>query len=90
MLHALSFAAAHVGAMRLIYRETPQSAAAMAQTLYSATSGGLLIGLATLLSGWLYDASGARGYWAMAAIVAAGGVVGLFLLAPRARTATSA
>lgn len=84
-LHALSFAAAHVGAMRLIYRETPQNSAAMAQTLYSATSAGLLLGAATLASGWLYDAVGPNGYWAMAGIVAAGGVTGLFLLLPRAQ-----
>lgn len=87
-LHAVSFAATHVGAMRLIYREAPPGAAAMAQTLYAATSSGLLMGAATFLSGWLYDVSGARGYWAMAAIAAAGGAVALLLLAPRARTAT--
>ncbi len=82
-LHALSFAAAHVGAMRLIYRETPDSAAGMAQTLYSSFSSGLLLGAATLLSGWLYDWGGARGYWAMAAIAGVGGLVGLFLLTPK-------
>lgn len=82
-LHALSFAAAHVGAMRLIYRETPDNAAAMAQTLYSSLSSGLLLGAATLLSGWLYDWSGVRGYWAMALIAGIGGVFALFLLAPK-------
>lgn len=82
-LHALSFAAAHVGAMRLIYREAPDSAAAMAQTLYSSLSAGLLLGAATVLSGWLYDWGGARGYWAMAGLAAAGGLIGLFLLRNR-------
>lgn len=82
-LHALSFAAAHVGAMRLIYRETPDNAAAMAQTLYSSLSSGLLLGAATLLSGWLYDWGGVRGYWAMALIAGFGGVAALFLLAPK-------
>jgi len=88
-LHALSFAAAHVGAMRLLFREAPESSPAMAQTLYSATSAGLLMGAATLLSGVLYDAGGARGYWAMAAIAAVGGVLALLLLKPAVRTATS-
>jgi PPP family 3-phenylpropionic acid transporter len=89
-LHALSFAAAHVGAMRLLFREAPEHAAAMAQTLYAALSAGLLMGLSTLASGLLYDAVGARGYWAMAGITAAGGALGLLLLrpAPRAPSAT--
>lgn len=78
-LHALSFAAAHAGAMRLLYRDTPESSAAMAQTLYAALSGGLLMGAATLLSGVLYDAAGARGYWAMAAITLTGGAMALLL-----------
>jgi MFS transporter, PPP family, 3-phenylpropionic acid transporter len=82
-LHALSFAAAHVGAMRIIYRETPESAAGMAQTLYSSLSSGLLLGAATLLSGWLYDWGGVRGYWAMALIAIVGGVAALFLLTPK-------
>lgn len=82
-LHALSFAAAHVGAMRLIYREAPDNAAAMAQTLYSSISAGLLLGMATVLSGWLYDWGGARGYWAMAVIAGLGGLIALFLLAPK-------
>lgn len=90
-LHMLSFAAAHVGAMRLIYREAPPSAAAMAQTLYSAMSSGLLIGAATLLSGVLYDAGGAKGYWAMALLAAIGGALAFMLLkpAPRGPIATS-
>ncbi|MGH6949239.1 MAG: MFS transporter, partial [Vitreimonas sp.] len=84
-LHALSFAATHVGAMRLLYRDAPESSAAMAQTLHAALSAGLLMGAATLLSGHLYDVAGAKGYWAMAAMAAAGGVLALPLLAPRPR-----
>ncbi|HVK79993.1 MAG TPA: MFS transporter [Verrucomicrobiae bacterium] len=89
-LHALSFAAAHVGVMRLLYRDTPEAQAGMAQTLYAALSGGILIGASTLLSGVLYDAVGARGYWAMALIVLAGGLLALRLLnpAPRVKNAT--
>lgn len=88
-LHALSFAAAHVGAMRLLYREAPESSAGMAQTLYAALSGGILMGAATLLSGPLYDRVGAQGYWAMAAIVLAGGLLALFLIAPAQRPSTA-
>ena len=57
----------------------------MAQTLYAALSAGLLMGAATLLSGHLYDVAGAKGYWAMAAMAAAGGLLGLLLLGPRPR-----
>lgn len=90
-MHALSFAAAHVGAMRLIHRETPETSAAMGQTLYAVLSGGVLMGASTMLSGVLYDAVGARGYWAMAAIAFTGGLLALLLLeAPRRRpSATS-
>jgi MFS transporter, PPP family, 3-phenylpropionic acid transporter len=74
--------------MRLLFREAPESAAATAQTLYAGLSAGLLMGLATLLSGRLYDAVGAQGYWAMAGIALAGGVLALLLLEPRASKAT--
>src|SRR5262249_53683758 len=47
-LHALSFASAHVGAMRLLFRETPQAHAGLAQTVYAALASGLLLGLSTL------------------------------------------
>jgi len=87
-LHVFSFAAAHVGAMRLLYRDTPEHSAAMAQTLYAGLSAGFLMGASSLLSGYLYDLAGARGYWAMAAIAAAGGLLALLLLPPRVSTAT--
>jgi MFS transporter, PPP family, 3-phenylpropionic acid transporter len=86
-LHALSFAAAHVGAMRLLYREAPESGAAMAQNIYAAMSSGLLMGAATLLSGVLYDAVGARGYWAMAALALAGGALAMLLVPTTTRPA---
>lgn len=85
-LHLLSFAAAHIGAMRLIFREAPETSAATAQTLYSGMSAGLLMGLATLASGTLYDAAGAQGYWAMALLAAAGGCLALLLLDAPPRT----
>ncbi|MDX2276380.1 MAG: MFS transporter [Hyphomonadaceae bacterium] len=88
MLHALSFAAAHVGAMRLLYREAPEAAAGMAQTLYAVLSAGIFMGLATLGSGVLYDAIGARGYWVMAAMAIAGGALSLLLLPRGTRSQT--
>jgi PPP family 3-phenylpropionic acid transporter len=82
-LHALTFAAAHVGAMRLLFRETPEHSAAMAQTLYSGMSAGLLMGASTLLSGYIYDLGGAVGFWAMAALAATGGAFALLLVEPK-------
>lgn len=84
-LHVFSFAAAHVGAMRLLYRDTPEHSAAMAQTIYAGLSAGLLMGASSLLSGLLYDLGGAVGYWAMAVLAAAGGGLALLLLPPRTR-----
>jgi PPP family 3-phenylpropionic acid transporter len=76
--------------MRLLYRDTPEAQAGMAQTLYAALSGGILIGVSMLLSGVLYDAVGARGYWAMALIALAGGALALLLVnpTPRVKNAT--
>lgn len=88
-LHVFSFATAHVGAMRLLYREAPESSAAMAQTLYAGVSAGVLMGLSTLASGALYDAVGAQGYWVMATIALAGGLLALLLLQPPPRGAAA-
>jgi PPP family 3-phenylpropionic acid transporter len=82
-LHALSFAAAHIGAMRLLYREAPDNAAAMAQTLYATLSSGVILGVSTLLSGFLFDRVGAMGYWAMALEAGIGALVAVGLFAPR-------
>ena len=57
-LHALTFAAAHLGAMHFIAQAIPASHAVRAQGLYSALSMGALLGLAMLISGWLYAGVG--------------------------------
>ena len=82
-LHALTFAAAHVGAIKLVQREAPAHVAGVAQTLYAGLAFGTLAGLAMLLAGALYDAAGALGYLAMAGFAASGLI--LMNLAPRAR-----
>jgi PPP family 3-phenylpropionic acid transporter len=71
-LHAFSFAATFMAVLPLIERYSPPRAASAAQVLNSALSGGLLIGLAMILSGPLFDAFGARGYLAMALIAVIG------------------
>jgi len=56
-----------------------------AQMLSSVLSAGVLIGLATAVSGPLYDRFGAGGYWAMAALAAVGLLAALPLRGQLAR-----
>lgn len=71
-LHALSFAAVFMGALQLIERHAPARNASAAQTISSAVSGGLVIGLATLASGPLFDAARERGYLGMSLLALLG------------------
>lgn len=71
-LHALTFAATFLAGVQIVERLSPRDAHTAGQTLSSVLSAGLLIGLATAASGPLYDRFGAGGYWAMAAMAAAG------------------
>jgi PPP family 3-phenylpropionic acid transporter len=76
-LHALSFAATHLGAMAFLHRAAPPGLVATAQGYY-ATLGGLAMAAATVSSGPLYAAHGHLGYAAMAGIAAAGGALALY------------
>ncbi len=71
-LHALTFGAAHLGAMHFIARAAPPGLAATAQSLYSAVSGGIAMGLAMLLAGALYAAAAGQAFLAMAVLSAIG------------------
>lgn len=86
-LHALSFAATFLAGVEIINRLSPPDAQTAAQTLNSTLSSGVLIGLATVASGPLYDAYGAGGYLAMTAMAALGGVAAL-RLSPRLSAAS--
>jgi PPP family 3-phenylpropionic acid transporter len=71
-LHALSYAATFLASLLLVEQlSTPRNASA-AQALNSALSGGVLSGVATIFSGWLFDRTGAHGYLLMAAMSLAG------------------
>lgn len=84
-LHALSFAATYLAGVQIIERLSPADNHTAAQTLSSVVSAGVLIGLATAASGPLYDAHGLKGYLAMAALAATGGLAGLVLQARLAK-----
>ncbi|MDB5450536.1 MAG: permease of the major facilitator superfamily, partial [Phenylobacterium sp.] len=71
-LHVLSYAATFLASLQLVERlSTPRNASA-AQAINSALSGGVLSGVATLGSGWLFDRFGAHGYLLMAAMSVVG------------------
>jgi len=76
-LHALSFAATYLAGVQIVESLSPPGSQTAAQTLNSALSSGVLIGLATLCAGPLYDAWGVGGYLAMTALAAIGGLAGL-------------
>jgi PPP family 3-phenylpropionic acid transporter len=71
-LHTFSFAATFLAVLQLVERLSTPTNASAAQTISSALSGGVLSGLATLASGWLFDRTGGLGYLSMAAMSAAG------------------
>lgn len=78
-LHALSYAATFLASLLLVEQlSTPRNASA-AQALNSALSGGVLSGVATIFSGWLFDRTGAHGYLLMAAMSVVG-LAGAFRL----------
>ena len=68
-----------MASLPLIERHSPPESASAAQVVNSALSSGLLIGLATSVSGALFDHIGARGYWAMALMALTGVLVALKL-----------
>jgi MFS transporter, PPP family, 3-phenylpropionic acid transporter len=78
-LHGLTFGAAHLAAMHFIARAVPQGMTATAQSLNAAFGGGIAMGLAMTLSGWLYGSFGAAAFDVMA-ILAALGLAGALLL----------
>jgi len=77
LLHAMTFAASFLASLRLIEKLAPASAASPAQAINSALSSGFTLGVATLASGPLFDALGAKGYLAVAfmALLGLGGAI---------------
>ncbi len=74
-LHALTFAAAHLGAIHLIARTVPPALSASAQSLYSSIVMGLGLGVALLFTGPLYGAQGANAFYWMTALAALGALL---------------
>lgn len=83
LLHTFSYAATFLASLQLVERLSSSQNASAAQSINSALSGGVMMGLATLASGPLFDRFGAGGYLLMAAMCAAGLVAGARLYRER-------
>jgi len=86
LLHALTFAASFLAGLQIVDRLSPPQSVSVAQTMSSALSSGVLLGLAMALSGPLFDAYGGKGYAAMA-VLALLGVGAAFTLRGRLASA---
>jgi MFS transporter, PPP family, 3-phenylpropionic acid transporter len=72
LLHALTFGASHLAAIRFISEAVDVRLAGTAQALYATIAMGVAMGAATLLSGKFYAVLGGKTYLLMAAISAVG------------------
>lgn len=86
-LHALTFAATYLAGVELVEKISPPQSLTAAQTLSSALSGGLLIGLATAMAGPLYAHWNGQAYLAMSLLALIG--LGLTWLAYRTTRANA-
>lgn len=82
-LHALSYAATFMASIQLAERLSSPRNASAGQAINSALSGGIISGVATMASGWLFDRYGAHGYLLMSAMSAAGFIGALRLYGMR-------
>ncbi len=69
LLHAATFGAMHLAAMRVL-AGMPLHQAATAQTLHASVGVGLAFGMLTFGSGLLYARAGGQAFWAMAVLCA--------------------
>lgn len=72
VLHALTYAATHLGAMQYIAQQVPEDKQGTAQALLSTFTAGIAMGAAIMLSGLVYARFGGGGYVAMAVLAGAG------------------
>jgi MFS transporter, PPP family, 3-phenylpropionic acid transporter len=92
ILHALSFAATHLGTMHFIRLMVPPHIKNRAQGFYSAVSGGLLMSASIWTSGLVYQQFAGQAYFFMACIsvAALGLAVAMVKLSPTVRAAGEA
>ncbi len=76
LLHGLSFATTHLGAMNFLARQSPPGLAASAQVLHAIVVG-TSVGLVTIGVGGLYEAWGGGGFYVMAALAMPGALLAI-------------
>ena len=72
ILHALTFAATHIGLMRLLEHEIGSDQRATGQQLSSSLIMSPLMGFASIGAGWLFDHYQGGGYWSSFGLAVAG------------------
>ena len=88
-LHAFTFGAAHLAIMHFITRHVPPEVAATAQSLYSSTAMGVMMGAATLGSGWLYAAYSGTAFFAASLVSLAALIIVAMLYRPASTASRS-
>lgn len=79
-LHALTYGAAHLGAILFISRAVPHAAMGTAQAFYSTIAAGVMLGIVGLVSGALYGAAGGLVFLVPAVVATVGLTAGVMLL----------
>jgi MFS transporter, PPP family, 3-phenylpropionic acid transporter len=79
-LHALTYSAAHLGAILFITRAVSPKGQGSAQAFYSVIAAGVILGIVGLISGALYESLGGRVYLVPAAVSLVGLAAGLLLM----------
>jgi MFS transporter, PPP family, 3-phenylpropionic acid transporter len=80
VVHALTYGAAHLGAILFIARAVPHRGMGSAQAFYATMAGGLVLGVVGLLSGALYTQLGGGVYAVPALVSLVGCIAGIALL----------
>lgn len=78
-LHALTFAATHLGTVNIINIHIPATQSGTAQSINTALGSGALMGIMTLLSGLLYEMIHVSSYIIMAGIAGFGVIILIFM-----------
>jgi PPP family 3-phenylpropionic acid transporter len=79
-LHALSFGAAHLAAISFLSQAVPENHGATAQGVYAAVVAGLVVGLATITCGPIYQSLAGEAYGVMAVLALIGAASAVLLM----------
>lgn len=80
VMHAVTYGAAHLGAILFISRAVPHAGTGSAQAFYSTVAAGLALGIVGLISGALYQSLGGLVFLVPACVAMIGCMAGVMLL----------